>query len=427
MLINSYKSRYTAVREYFPITNELSELFILDRKKQQLFTYPDCKLIHYPFRGGILSYPGYTNIPTALRIVPNISIQSTLTHGTTALSSAYTAGSAGNAGYSRIQGWGNITISSVYFFIPSFTGTAASVTTVNLEIRSGTATAVDNTGPGLLASASINPGGTTGWKVFSGINLALSAGNYYWIPIADADGNGTNFANINRSITNFPYGSELTIYPFNIGYTTTNGGSTVTAQNTSSSFVVIFSDGNILGIPFASSAVSGGSNSRGLRFLNGFPFDCILHGLVWRPTASSSVSGGSIWTGTTGPTGTPFLTSTTMIKQWVSSANNYAVLFSTPTTLTHDTSFRAVINLSGAASTLTKFSMGSGADATLKTAMPGYGEWYWTENSAGVWSDETDAFAAIGLIIDEITPVPASIATRIYPVIPDERIYPTAW
>lgn len=330
---------------------------------------------------------------------PNTFFGSTLTgaasQATVSLNSAYTYNSAGNAVGARLQLLSAKTINNIYFFITAFGGTAANVDDINVELRNDTSNK-----PGTTAhiSTTKNPSSTTGWINVSGLSFAASAATQYWLSVADADGNATDFATVlarTALLTAVANATDRTAAD------TANGWSTTTQRADAGVFLLVFSDSTVYGQPFTNTSnPTSATNRKGL-LLGGLTEQLKILGIASGAAATSGVSGIELWSGSNGPGGTAEATGT---HQILNSGNNIiGYYFDTPPTLAKATSYRLVLTFSASTALPRKMVIGTGADANLRAAMQGGGSWYWTEaNGTTDWSnDDTSAWPQAAVVIED--------------------------
>lgn len=320
---------------------------------------------------------------------------------TLALDSNYVAGTGGDAIAARIKLAAALTTTTLYFFINGFTGTAANVNDLNIEIRTGTATAPGTTAPDLVNSATFDPASTAGWSAVS-LSQALSADTVYWLIVGDADGNITDFATVVRSVS----GPGQLAYHDWIAATTTGGwasGNTLPA--TTAAWVVVFSDGSVFGNSHDASAGSTSStNRRGWR-LDGLTEQLKIFGAICA-SGSNNISGLEVFSGTAGPGDTPDATTAVEITGTTGVIEGY--LFATPPTLAKSVVQRIVLTYSAAANQPQKHQI-TGANADLRAARLGGVNWYWAEANGTVdWSnDDTDAQPRMAVLVEDQVSVAA--------------------
>ncbi len=330
-----------------------------------------------------------------------------------ALDSAYSiGGSPADAIGTRLQLLDGKTLDTVYFYIVSYNGTAANVNDINLELRpeasAGASTPHTST---LTESKSVNPSSATGWIASTGWTSVLAALSRYFLIVADADGNGTDYATVGLATT---YHDGVTPWSTPLGFhVQTTGGFNTGNTNSSgraSMLVVKFSDGTVRGISLATTAGAASStNQRGLKIdSDAFTNPTDVFGMIWN-VSNANCSGLKIYTGTNGPASGAAHTSTDIIygaaaRTGAFMSGGAAYRFSP------GTAYRLVATFSGATTGgPQKLSIGTGADATLRLAMPGGGKFSWTLENAGAWSDDADATAGLMLLLDaEVAPVGGS-------------------
>jgi hypothetical protein len=374
---------------------------ILDRKKQTLvpfydeewMTLPDGLIIPVP-SGGIFSG---RQIP-----VLSFGISGTTAGAQTiiALNNAYVAGTSGNAIAARISLDRNRTLTDILFHITSYTGTASLVTSINWEIRTGSFSAPTTAPAGLIASGVIDPQSATGWINISGLNVSLTGGQFIWIIIADADGSAVNFANV-LQFNNSSLVGGIQTASLCMTATTTNGFVATSLSNQPACIVTRYSDGATFGSPITSVAGSASStNRRGLFMSDGF--SGVVDIFAVAGTASALYNGAEIIADSNTPGGSTLGSASTMIA--FSTALSGAI-FNPPVRVGARTPIRAVLTVSGAATTPNKASIGTGSNAILRSAMLGGGKWYWAESNGLIdWSnDDINAWPFLMLIVDDIS------------------------
>lgn len=321
------------------------------------------------------------------------------TQTTQALNSAYTYNSAGAAIAGRYLSCRAKTLDSVYFFITAIGGTQANVNDINVEVRNDSGAA--KPGSSLLASGSVDPASTTGWKKVSGLALALSAGTFYWPVIGDADGNATDFATVLKNIATGVANEQLRYD----ATSATNGFSTNPAiGGIVPSMVLAHTDGFVVGQPITASAnPASNTNRRGFRFSEGLTADGAIFGLVGNLTTNlSSATGIELWLDNTGPSGTAFATGTVPLRATTGSGTA-GYTFTTPIRLRARMPFRLVMTFSAGSTSIPRLQIGTGSDQTLRNARWGNGTVYWGQaNGTTNWSnDNQDEMPTASVLMDD--------------------------
>ena len=111
-----------------------------------------------------------------------------------------------------------------------------------------------------------------------------------------------------------------------------------------------------------------------------------------------------MWAGANGPGGSADASGTTPLAgNAIATASEQGYAFETPPSLTQGTTYRLVFTYAAAATIPIRFQIGTGADATLKSAMLGGNAWYWAEaNGTTDWSnDNTAEFPAVDVILED--------------------------
>jgi len=324
--------------------------------------------------------------------------QSTSTQATQALSNTYTYNSAGNVGGGRLRFLTAKTINNLYFHITAYTGTAANVNDIDVELRNDSS---NKPGATTHISTTKDPASATGWINVSGLSFAASADTSYWVSIGDADGSGTDFATILLGLST-GLGTGDVLIGDKQRADSTNGWSTTTLRTTGGgAFVLTFSDNTSFGMPFSSVANSTSSTNRRGLLMNSLTETVKLLGMTCG-NGSANLSGVELWSGAGGPSGSADATGTHELFA-LGASTNVGFFFATPQTLAKATQYRIVYTYSASATTPRKQSIGTGADSNLKAAMQGGGSWYWTEaNGTTDWSnDDTSSWPQVAVVIED--------------------------
>lgn len=330
----------------------------------------------------------------------------TISQTTLALDSAYTINSAGDAIAGKLQIHAAKTLQDVYFHVTGYTGTAANVNDITLEVRpeasAGASTPHATT---LTEGKSLDPASATGWIKSTGWSASLSAASRYFVIVGDADGGGTDFATVLVNVTTVweSPGARPALLPS----VRTTGGFASGNTNSSSpaSLVLAFSDGTVAGNSLtASTTPASDTNRRGLRITaTALLSPLSIFGITWS-NASSSISGMEIWEGSTGPSGTADHVSTDML--YASNATSVLgamVSGGAAYTLSALSAYSLVATYSGATTAgPRRHDVGTGEDAALRKAMPGAGEFYFRRaDGTSDWSNDlSGSVPAMGVLID---------------------------
>ena len=332
--------------------------------------------------------PGYTNQP---------------------INSAYVYGASGVGVANRITPVTDVTVTDFYYYVHSFTGTAASVSDIDLEIR--TAHYTGKPEATLIEAKAHDPASTVGWRRSTGWAADLSAATGYALVIADATGNGTNYATIRRCASSSPYGyysGGLVANNYLKSGTTSNGFQGWGTSGAACCMVVICSDGTAMGLPFSNTPLATSSqDQRGLRIAANTLADSLgVYAYCWSNSGTSSeASGLAVWRGATGPTGTPDVTPTDyalntsgdLCGGYMPSGGLYQL---SPTE-----AYRFVATYSSNQTGGPRYSeIGVGADANLKSALPAGGGFYYARsNGTSDWSNDNEyALPDIALLVDSV-------------------------
>lgn len=340
-----------------------------------------------------VSIPGFYATSTALS-------QSTL-----ALDSNYVAGTSGDAISVRFVLPATKTFDSIYFFITAYTGTAANVNDISLEIREDAASGLPNTSA-TVDTDTVDPASATGWivKQFA-TPQSLTGGTTYHAIVGDADGSGTDYATVLARVAMMQTPAGNTNAVLWNGSTTANGFIAASSLNLPSSICLKFSDNSILGNPFSTAETPASATlAKGL-LISGLTEQLKLFGVLSSST-NANYSQVDVFAGTALSDSTPFATADkAVLSPTVTTPNGF--LFPSVVTLAKSTQYRIVFRYSGSTNTPVKYNIGTGADATLKSAMFGGGSWYWTIDSAGpVWVDDDDAWPNMVMLVEDQVAVP---------------------
>lgn len=331
--------------------------------------------------------------------------------GTLALDSNYVNATGGDAIAHRFVVPVGETLQKVYYFITAYTGTAANVNDISLELRNNNS----STGPSSTLHDSVihDPASVTSWLATSGWTFTLVSGTLYWLVVGDADGNGTDFATVLRSTGRT---SQVADYSMGNAVQTTDGWVSVrTITNQLSNIILLFDSGRIQGDPISASAASTSStNQRGLRFVA--PVTCAVFGMVSTNAELAALSGVGLWSGSNGPSGSPDGgTGTIALPGTTVGGVDRGFAFGTMPTLQQGVAYRIVFTYASAGTQPLRYQIGTGADAALRSAMLGGGAWYWAEaNGTTNWNnDNTSEFPAVDVILEDFVTVAQGIGLTV--------------
>ena len=319
---------------------------------------------------------------------------------TVALDSNYVAGTGGDAICARYVPPANVTVNNIYLFITGYTGTAANVNDINWEIRTGTNLIPDATAPGLVASGLVDPASATGWINISGLSAALTGGTTYWFIVGDADGNVTDYASVLQHHS-MSFATAVAAYETWLSGTTANGFSTITRSGVRSTLLARMNNGLTYGSPFtANNTTTSSTNRKGL-YVGGLTEQLKLWGW-FALNAGANLSGIELFSGVTGPGGTPDASSTQVYAD--SAGTDTGAILATSATLAKSTVYRTVFTYSAAViSSPRRADVGAGNDSNVLAAMLGAGGWYWAEASGTTdWSNDlTTGWPLMGWLVED--------------------------
>lgn len=319
---------------------------------------------------------------------------------TLALDSAYTYNSAGDAIASIWRAPAALGLTAAYVFITAYTGTAANVNDLNFELRDHS---TNKPGSTLHTSGSVNPSSATGWIQVTGLSFTTVADTVYWGVLADADGNGTDFATVLRNVPNeIPNHQMATASQSTDGFTTAGASTSLTP-----SLMLRCGDVATIGWPFtASTSPSNNTNRRGLNMSTGPSAPMKLYGMVLDDLTLSNGTSVEVWANGSGPSGTPTGTATMAVMAGANTAPTAGFAFAAGTgfMLQPGTPYRIVFTFSGNSVSCARMQIGTGSDAALRRARWGGGDYYWAQaNATTDWSnDNVDEFPSVFLIKEDL-------------------------
>ncbi len=331
------------------------------------------------FFGGGIVIP-----PTA-----NISVS------TIPLNSAYTYDLAGNAIAFRFMLNEDLTLTDIYGYLHTLSGTAANVNDLNWKIRDNGAVA-GIPGTSVIASGTYDPSGDSPpvWMTLaSGLSQALVKQKIYHLILADADGNGTDYATVVRN-GGIPAGTlipsvERNLYTF-------GGYNSAGIFKSPGGLVLSFSDNTSIGGCYTvRSAVANNTLERGLKFQ--FDEDVEVLGCNWS-LSSTSFSGVKIYEDGNNPGGTTVLSEATSTATGELIGVHY---FDGIQTLTKGKVYRLIFTYSANGNDPYDWSMITTAPAKVQLArFARNSNWCYTvDNGAGGWTDRVTSLPSCGLIM----------------------------
>lgn len=313
-----------------------------------------------------------------------------------ALDSNFTLGTAGDCvGIRFLAPIGNVHIHSVYFFLHA--ANTSSHDLICHVANYGTSTLKAGTSIRSVNSA----GGTTAGKWikfdFSAYTDVLTENEFYWVVVGDAAGSGSGYSIRTRNssnLTNDTSSSTGMSYFYGCHYNSAGFTTDGTQSAYPVSFIIVFSDGTIVGHPYTQS-VDSASNTleQGIKLV--FDEKLTFSGL-FSQALSSSVSTIQIYSGSTAPGGT--------VWSGFNSGNPYTLLskhktfgtlwFPSPVTFEKNTVYRLTIKKSSA-NTSPGYNEVEDASTPGTDALAcclGAGSWCYTiDNGAGGWTDYNNA------------------------------------
>lgn len=327
------------------------------------------------------------------------------------LNSAYTYNSAGQSYAMRVVLPATKTLTDVYFYISSYTGTAANVNDINVEVRNDSP---NKPGSTQHAVQTVDPASATGWIKVTGFSQSLTAGTVYWIVVADPDGGAVDFAVCTRQYQlSSGWDEQIVAGPNYLALSTSNGWTSPSLAIGVACICLVFNDGSVMGNPYVTSSVAPtNTRQRGIRIEN-----TVLNAdiKVWGAKMGNTVgnlTSMNFWEDGAGPGGSPTYQATVLYITGRSnvSTNIIGAMFGTPITLSALTDYRVVGAFSSNNFNPTRLSIGTGSDANIRGCMLAGGKIYHTDETAGAaWNDDTTLLPALAVLVDDlVTPAGGS-------------------
>lgn len=320
---------------------------------------------------------------------------------TVALDSAYTYDSAGDAFAGIFLFDTSATLTDIWVYVDSFTGTWGSTDgVINVEIREISASTTNK--PGSLVtngSFTITLAGTeSGEWVKHTISTppTVGPGNVYAICIGDADGGGTNYVTLGRSTNAHRPG------PTTINMKTTADGWTTPANVSGVAAICVKQNSVMWGCPFTGIATQSSSDTFiGNRFSSPYPFtiigayitvDSLVNDGIYRLYAGDSTIG------------TPLQSWAHVIETHVQHDNAGLswCMFTASNTydIEPDTVYTFGMDRYSALTVPRSFTVGGGIDADLRSLFPFDGTMYKAEDEGGgSFTLDADELTAIGMVM----------------------------
>lgn len=418
------QSRYTRMRQWDLPAGTISAPLILDRGRNQADIqiraaggpewWKSRSGLYYQVQQilrdqtGMAGLRGGMNYGTGFLVggetIDNMGGGSTLV--SIAIDTAYVNASTGKGVGTRYLCTRSHTLNDLYFYIASYTGTAANVTAINWEVRSGTETLPTAGAPGLLASGTVNPASATGWIHVSGLTQAMTGGNFYYLLITNAAGNGTDYATIGQRGAQSWTGGNANHALFNSAVSTTNGWTSMTRNSAAGKVIGVFSDGVAIGNSlFDTSLPASNTNQKGL-YIDAVTEEMKFLGFAYDVNATVDLY---VWEGNIGPSGSPTATGTLITT--LGGSNWRATFLSAAYTLLKSTIYRITAHGSGAHTVPRRGLLGTGGTTNLMKCFWGQGAWHWAESSGtSDWSlDVTTEFPLLNLYFEDSVAITSGV------------------
>ncbi len=360
--------------------------------------------VNYALGGLTGQAVGYTNSASGAR-------------SSSALSAAYTYGSAGNVIGIRFNAIKASGIKKVYVFVDAVTGTAGNVV-LKCEIRN------EHTSTSTQPGSTLNKAGVTSTSTvsaghwcefdFSASPYVPAVGETIWLVLYNTAGApATDFPSV--LVANGIAMPPISLFPYQFQmYTTSNGFSSAGTVSQQRVCVVEYADGTIDGQPFTKSNAafySSNTRERGI-VIDGLDVATYIYAFVFVAAMSANVSGIKIYGtgsagGTQAPGGTALATYNLGSDTGQSRDRTIGSKVVTPILLSANTKYRVVFTYSAnvAAPTILQIESASDFADTLLVGMYGNSIGYSTiDNGSGGWTDDKSAWGGIALAISSYSP-----------------------
>lgn len=289
------------------------------------------------------------------------------------------------------------TLSTVYFNVAS--ESAPSPDTIDVELRIGDRTK-PTSGAGNLIATATSGAIAVGWNSVA-LSASFAAASYRWICVGNKawiSGSHTVNKNWNSPLRWEDNTTGLDAYSLRTadGWTTVANGQ----SGRCAMIVLVFSDSTITGNPFGATSNTFFTNNtlyRGLS-IDGITESLKVMGFVADQQVNWATA--SMFEGAALPDA-PTQTGTLLNFAFV--ANDCVCVFDNrPVTLAKNTAYRFAVKTAANNQRPSVMSIGTGADANLRAAMPGANNWKATQEIAGpAWSDTADTIPAVTVLVEE--------------------------
>lgn len=305
-----------------------------------------------------------------------------------ALSTTFTAGSAGNCMAIRFIAHASVTLDEIHYFHTAATVAPAGNALTTVQVRAAATSTTPNTAATLYTTTKSWSGQSGKWaKVSPGLSLTVNTP--YWVCFANAEADA---ATENPTI-GYSGGIAQVDTPIAFrAFTSANGFSTCTARANAWPVALEFSDGRVIGNPWTTSGAvfTSGTQERGM-YLPAFEHDMSFDGLILGTT--TNVNRVRIYKSTVNPGG-----SADVDEAYSTSAGTAGELathlFATPWRPTIGIAYRVVLDTSANSTAPGAFQMENPDATDAATIMQaGFlsGQAYATEESGGAWDDFNDS------------------------------------
>ena len=322
-----------------------------------------------------------------------------------ALDSAYTYASAGDAIFYTFVNQKAENLTDFQLRVLSYTGTWANTDgVINVEIREGL-NGSNIPGTTLTGSFTVTlDGSTTGWIHKSGLSIALAAGKFYTVVVADADGGAADYVTITYSL-----GTVVATGPFpSAPRITTNGWSTAGTQSGSGKVCALKIGSHWYAStgPDTTATTTSGTYERGMRFRP--TENCTMIGVAVTNDSSIlrlSTNTFKVYADGTNPGGATLLSVAGVVSNIGAGTSPVPQILLFPDAdrldLTGGTWYRFSNDMTVATTVPRKSTINGSPDADLLTAMlPFNGDCYWIEEAAGpVWTEDTASIPTMAPIL----------------------------
>lgn len=303
---------------------------------------------------------------------------------------AYTPGSAGPAVAARFPARTGDELTDVRYYITNKSGSLQR--TIDFELRPAAASFATPDTSTLTGSAQETGVDSVGWHALTGLAIAVTAGTHYFGIIADADGTSSGIT-VTHAVT---VNTSALHHTEHTPFSTSNGWSTASGLQAVGAILLTLDGGAPRGCPYVVSSTPNVSDRKG-QYLQS------LAARIWGVTTHATLTQTNaleLLDAATAPGGTAIATTSETIRIYSGAKQGYR--FASPQELDPAAAYRLVCTAAASNAELVKLGAGTGADASVRSAMLHSGLCYWAQSSGtSNWSNDDTAAVPRWLILCE--------------------------